>query len=151
MAKKERRRTLVRRKEERTDMRTGEVYPDRVYSMILDNIPVDTGYVKVFKAFTNNVIKDLGIESGKAKLLFWFMDQIQEGRMNQLPIVLAPVDMVAQQLKCSEIAVRKWLRFLIEKKYIWKHTQPNGKIIFNAYVVNPEFIIKGKLSDLNKG
>ena len=137
----------VHRIEERIDGETGEIVK-RDYAIIIDKIKGDADFVKVFKCFTMRVIDDLGIESGKAKLLFWFIDQVQDMRVNQSQIIIASVEMMSEDLKCAAVSVRKWLSFLIEKGYIKRHLTPSGKILQNTYTINQEYVIKGKLSDI---
>ena len=138
----------VHRIEERIDGETGEIVK-RDYAIIIDKIKGDADFVKVFKCFTMRVIDDLGIESGKAKLLFWFIDRVQGMRINQEPVIIATVEMISDDLKCAEISVRKWLAVLIEKGYVKRCLTPKGKILHNMYIINPGFVIKGKLYDMD--
>ena len=134
----------VHRTEEVIDSETGNIVRS-VYTVMVDKPKGDIDFVKVFKCFTMRVIEDLGIENGKAKLLFWFIDQVQGMRINQIPIVVANAEMMSNDLGCAVVSVRKWLSFLIDRGYILRHVAPNGKILRNAYYVNPEYVLKGKL------
>lgn len=138
---------VVHKSEERVDSKTGEIVRTG-YAIIVDRPKGDKDFVKIFKCFTQKVLDDLEIESGKAKLLFWFIDQVQEMKINQEPVIIATVEMISNDLKCAEISIRKWLALLIEKGYIRRHLTPNGKILHNMYIINPGFVIKGKLSDM---
>lgn len=134
----------VHKTEEVIDGETGHIVRSG-YTIMIDKVKGDIDFVKVFKCFTMRVIEDLGIENGKAKLLFWFIDQIQGMRVNQVAIVVANAEMMSNDLGCAVVSVRKWLSFLIDKGYILRHVAPNGKILRNAYYVNPKYVIKGKL------
>ena len=138
----------VHRIEERIDGETGEIVK-RDYAIIIDKIKGDADFVKVFKCFTMRVIDDLGIESGKAKLLFWFIDQVQDMKVNQTQLIIATVKMMSTDLRCAEVSIRLWLSFLINKGYIKRHLTPDGKVLCNTYIVNQNYVIKGKLSDMD--
>ena len=138
----------VHRIEERIDGETGEIVK-RDYAIIIDKIKGDADFVKVFKCFTMRVIEDLEIESGKAKLLFWFIDQVQDMKVNQTQLIIATVKMMSIDLRCAEVSIRLWLSFLINKGYIKRHLTPDGKILCNTYIVNQNYVIKGKLSDMD--
>jgi len=138
---------VIHKSEERVDNETGEIVRTG-YAIIVDRPKGDINFVKVFKCFTQKVLDDLEIESGKAKLLFWFIDQVQEMRINQEPVIIATVEMISDDLGCAEISVRKWLAVLIEKGYVKRRLTPKGKILHNMYIINPGFVIKGKLSDI---
>lgn len=135
---------MVHKTTEQIDVHTGEITRSG-YTIMVDKIKGDVDFVKVFKCFTLRVIEDLGIENGKAKLLFWFIDQVQDMKINQEPVIHASVDMISNDLGCAVVSVRLWLSFLIERGYIKRQLKPNGKILCNSYIVNPEYIIKGKL------
>ena len=137
---------VVHKSEERVDPNTGEIVSSK-YAVIVDKKSQDKDFVKVFRAFTRTVLRDLEIESGRAKLLFWFIDQIQDMRPNQTQIVIAPVKMISKALTCSDVSIKRWLTHLIKKQYILRHTQPDGTIINNTYVINNKYIIKGVLQD----
>ena len=138
---------VIHKSEERVDSETGEIVRTG-YAVIVDRSKGDTNFVKVFKCFTQKVLDDLEIESGKAKLLFWFIDQVQGMRINQEPVIVATVEMISDDLGCAEISARKWLAVLIEKGYVKKCLTPKGKVLHNMYIINPGFVIKGKLSDI---
>jgi len=142
------RRTIREKKEERIDPETGEVVKT-TNVIILDNRAGDINFIKVFRAFTDSVIRDLEIENGKAKLLIWFMGQIQDLKPNQIPMIVAPVYQIANELKCSEVGIRKWLAFLIAKKYIKRH-EIAGHMVQNTYIVNPDFLLKGTLDKVKR-
>lgn len=135
----------VYKKSEHVDGNTGELVRSE-YTIMVDKIKGDVDFVKVFKCFTMRVLEDLEIENGKAKLLFWFIDQIQDMRINQKPVILASAEMISKDLGCAVVSVRLWLSFLIKKGYISRHLTPDGKVLCNSYIVNPEYVIKGKLT-----
>lgn len=99
-------------------------------------------YTILSKEFIHKIITDTDIPAGKAKLLFWFMAQEQVGRAD---VIIATINMMSNDLGCSKIAVYRWLSCLIEKGYISRHKTPDGKVLHNTYIVNPEYINKGKL------
>lgn len=134
----------VHKAEERIDVKTGELVRS-TSTIMVDKPKGDVDFVKVFKCFTQRVHEDLEIENGKAKLLFWFIDQVQDMRVNQVAVVHASADMISADLGCAVVSVRLWLSFLIKKGYIKRQFKPNGKVLCNSYIVNPEYIIKGKL------
>lgn len=129
---------------EHIDIHTGELVRSG-YTIMVDKVKGDVDFVKVFKCFTVRVLEDLEIENGKAKLLFWFIDQIQDMKVNQTQTIHASADMISNDLGCAVVSVRLWLSFLIKKEYIKRQLKPNGKVLCNSYIVNPEYIIKGKL------
>ena len=72
--------------------------------------------------------------------LFWFIDQIQDIKPNQEPIVIANPEEIAEALGKSRRTINRHLKLLIEHDYI--------KQIINRqfmYLVNPELIFKGIL------
>ena len=139
---------VIHKSEERVDSETGEIVRTG-YAIIVDRPNGDKDFVKVFKCFTQKVLEDLEIENGKAKLLFWFIDRVQGMRINQEPVIIATVEMISDDLKCAEISVRKWLAVLIEKGYVKRCLTPKGKILHNMYIINPGFVIKGNISDMD--
>ena len=139
---------IIQKTEERIDALTGEIVRNG-YVVMVDKPKGDTDFVKVFKCFTMRVIEDLEIESGKAKLLFWFIDQVQDMKVNQTQLIIATVKMMSIDLRCAEVSIRLWLSFLINKGYIKRHLTPDGKILCNTYIVNQNYVIKGKLSDVD--
>ena len=118
------------------------------HAIIVDSKALDKNFIKVFKCFTSTVIQDLEIENGKAKLLIWFMDQIQNIAPNQIPVVVCPVEDIAEELKCSEVAVRKWLAFLIKKGYIKRKMRSNGRIQQNTYIINHTYFYRGVVNKM---
>lgn len=140
---------IIHKSDERIDAGTGEIVRSS-YAIIVDKKHSDNDFVKVFKCFTQKVLDDLEIESGKAKLLFWFIDQVQDLKVNQMPIIVASVNKISKDLGCANISVYKWLSLLIEKGYISKFKESDGKILQNTYRINPAFIIKGKLSEMEQ-
>lgn len=134
----------IHKSEERIDVNTGELVRS-ISTVMVDKPKGDIDFVKVFKCFTMRVLEDLEIENGKAKLLFWFIDRVQDMRVNQKAVILASADMISKDLGCAVVSVRLWLSFLIKKGYIERHLTPDGKVLCNAYIVNSEYVIKGKL------
>ena len=139
----------IRKSEERIDAATGEIVRSG-YVIMVDKPKGDDGFVKVFKCFTQKVLDILGVENGRAMLLFWFINQIQDLRVNQIPIIMATTEMMSDDLGCSEISIKRWLSFLIEHDFISRRLTPKGKIMPNTYIINPAYIIKGKLSEMEK-
>jgi len=125
---------------------TGEIVRTTHHALIVDNKPRDRDFIKVFKAFTSSVLQDLEIENGKAKLLIWFMDRIQGLKPSQEHIIVAGIDEIAKDLNCSEVAVRKWLAFLISKDYIHRYLKSTGKVVRDTYVVNKQYMFRGVVS-----
>jgi DNA-binding transcriptional ArsR family regulator len=122
-----------RKMEELVNIETGEV---EVIGIIKE--PRNANSVKVF---TGQVLKDLktGID-GAVYTLFWFIDQIQDIKPNQEPIVIANPEEIAEALGKSRRTINRHLKLLIEHDYI--------KQIMNRqfmYLVNPELIFKGIL------
>ncbi len=127
----------VQKVQKLVDTETGEVVP------VIGIIPEarDANFVKVFKVLTERVIKDLkaGI-NGAVYTLFWFIDQIQDMKPNQEPIVIANPEDIAEALGKSRRTINRHLKLLIEHGYI--------KQIMSRqfmYLVNPELIFKGVL------
>lgn len=139
----------IHKTEERIDPATGEIVKSG-YVIMIDKPKGDEDFIKVFKCCTQAVLADLGIENGRAMLLFWFMNQVHNLKINQLPMVVATTDMMSKDLGCSEISIKRWLSFLIEKGFIKRYYTPTGRIIYNNYIINPSYMIKGKLSQMEK-
>lgn len=93
-------------------------------------------------------MKDLDSINGQAKVLNWFMNQIRKTFITSdgVRVVLAHVNDISHDLGAPIVSVRRWVSFLIKKGYISRRKGPKGKILCNVYIVNPEYIIKGKLT-----
>lgn len=129
--------------EKYVNLETGEVVS------VIGIIPEqrDANFVKVFKVLTERVIRDLkaGI-NGAVYTLFWFIDQIQDMKPNQEPIVIANPEDIAEALGKSRRTIERHLQLLIEHDYIEQ--------IMNRqfmYLVNPELIFKGVLKQYYSG
>ena len=127
----------VQKVEKLVNIETGEVVS------VIGIIPEvrDANFVKVFKVLTERVLKDLkaGI-NGAVYTLFWFIDQIQDMKPNQEPIVIANPEDIAEALGKSRRTINRHLKLLIEHNYIEQ--------IINRqfmYRVNPALIFKGVL------
>ena len=93
------------------------------------------GYVRLPRSFLVKILNDLEIEAGKAKLLFWFLNQHRDIRKGQKCLIIATVGMMSDDLNCAEISVSRWIRFLIKNGYIKRHLAPDGRRINNTYEV----------------
>src|SRR4030043_1308011 len=122
--------------EEIIDPETGEIKNVK-YFTIVDK---DDGYdfVKVYKAFTRRVMADLnGKESVKAKMLWWFVDQLQDRPFGKLQIYASTEELMIQ-LNCSIVAIKKARAFLLAQGYISKYIEKGtGKPAKNLYEMNP--------------
>ena len=92
-------------------------------------------YVRVSRSFLVKILNDLEIESGKAKLLFWFLNQHRNIRKGQKCLIIATVEMMSDDLGCAKISVSRWISFLIKNGYIKRHLSPSGQRINNIYEV----------------
>jgi len=81
------------------------------------------------------ILNDLEIESGKAKLLFWFLNQHRNVKKGQKCLIITTVGMISKDLRCAEISVSRWISFLIKNGYIKRHLTPNGRRVNNTYEV----------------
>ena len=91
------------------------------------------GYVRISRLFLMKILNDLEVESGKAKLLFWFLNQPtinSEG----CSVIIATADMMCEDLGCAEVSLRRWISYLIKGGYIKRHA-PRGNRINNVYVL----------------
>ena len=125
---------VIHKSEERVDSETGEIVRTG-YAIIVDRPNGDKDFVKVFKCFTQKVLDDLEIENGKAKLLFWFLNQHRNIRKGQKCLIIATVEMMSDDLGCAKISVSRWISFLIKNGYIKRHLSPSGQRINNIYEV----------------
>ena len=92
--------------------------------------------IRIPKYFIQKILADTGIESGKAKLLFWFLNQPtinSEG----CSVIIATADMMCEDLGCAEVSLRRWISYLIKGGYIKRHA-PRGNRINSVYVVIEE-------------
>lgn len=94
---------------------------------------------------TFETLEDLGSVSGRLKVLNWFMGHTKKTSGTGTCVILAHVDDISKDVGHPVVSVRRWVSFLLEKGYIKKHQLFNGHVISNAYVVNPEYVTKGKL------
>jgi len=129
--------------EETFDAETGE-HKVTKHFVIVDK-STDTDYIKLYKACTRSVLKDLqGHESIKLKVLWWFLDQLQDKPYGKLQIY-ASTEELAHHLHCSDIAIKKARAFLIKEKYIFRYVEPGTKKVSkNYYILNPEYVHKGR-------
>ena len=123
----------------RTSIETITVYKDKG----------DKGFIKIFRACTDAVLKDLEVDDGRLRLLFWFIKQVQDKiETNSEHIIIAHVNSIAKELNTSDMSVRRWLQILIERGYIKRHRQ-DKKVIYNTYEINKNYIYKGVLSKMS--
>lgn len=129
--------------EEVIDPDTGDVVGRKNF-LIVDK-SADTDYVKLYKACTRAVLNDLqGNESIKLKVLWWFLDKLQDGPFGKFPIY-ASTGELAKQLGCSEVAIKKARAYLLKHKYLFRHVETSSKkVARNYYVLNPKYVHKGK-------
>lgn len=125
------------------DLQTGEVFR----SICIIPEERDGNFVKVFKLFTEKVIKDLRAIGKAINTLMWFIDKIQDLPPNTDPIVVALPEEIAKELGISKRTVKRHLRVLKERGYIEQIRRRHY-----VYRVNPRMIFKGVLRRyFNKG
>ena len=129
--------------EEVVDTNTGEVTLTSFFTIV----DKDEGYdfVKVYRAFTRKVMADLqGKESVKARMLWWFVDQLQDRPYGKLQIYASTTEL-ACQLNCSIISIKKARAFLVKEGYITKYMEKvSRKTARNYYELNPKYVHKGR-------
>ena len=97
---------------------------------------LDRNFVKVFDAFTKDLLLDEEI-SGKAIRLLFYIASILE--YDKDTFYLSPSE-VAKELNVHRITVQKWIKILLKKRIILKTERRNW------YKVNPYCIYKGIVS-----
>jgi len=129
---------VIRRKvkeyeEEVINQETGEIGKRLVRVWDEYEKSLDKDFVKVFDAFTKDLLLDEEI-SGKAIRLLFYIASILEYEKDTF--YLSPSE-VAKELKVSERTVYYWLKTLLNKKIILKTGRRNW------YKVNPHCIYRG--------
>ena len=129
---------IVRKKvkeyeEEVINPETGEVEKRLVRIWDEYERSLDKDFVKVFDAFTKELLLDEEI-SGKAIRLLFYIASIL--KYNEEKFYLSP-SKVAKELSVSERTVYYWLKTLLKKKIILKAEERNW------YRVNPQCIYRG--------
>jgi len=94
---------------------------------------LDKDFVKVFDAFTKDLLLDEEISGKAIRLLFYIASVL---KYNEEKFYLSP-SKVAKELSVSERTVYYWLRTLLRKRIILKTEERNW------YRVNPHCIYKG--------
>jgi len=112
------------------DSETGEV---KDILLIGNPEEFDRNFVKIFHAFTEELISDTDIAGKAIRLLFWIMKQLETG---SIEFYMHPED-VANELQVSERTIRSW-RKTLENKGIIRKIRPN------LYQLNPACVVKGK-------
>jgi hypothetical protein len=118
--------------EEVINPETGEVEERKVRIWDEYEKSYDKDFVKVFDAFTKDLLLDEEI-SGKAIRLLFYIASILD--YDKDTFYLSP-SKVAKELKVHRDTIQKWLRILLNKKII-------QKIDRNWYRVNPYCIYRG--------
>ena len=129
---------VIRRKvkeyeEEVINQETGEIEQRKVRVWDEYEKSLDKDFVKVFDAFTKDLLLDEEI-SGKAIRLLFYIASILE--YDKEEFYLSPT-VVARELKVHRDTVHKWIRILLSKKIIIKTQRRNW------YKVNPHCIYRG--------
>jgi len=132
---------VIRRKvkeyeEEVINQETGEVEKRLVRVWDEYEKSLDKNFVKVFDAFTKDLLLDEEI-SGKAIRLLFYIASILE--YDKDTFYLSPSE-VAKELNVHRITVQKWIKILLKKRIILKTERRNW------YKVNPYCIYKGIVS-----
>jgi len=129
---------VIRRKvkeyeEEVVNPETGEVEKRLVRVWDEYEKSLDKDFVKVFDAFTKDLLLDEEI-SGKAIRLLFYIASILD--YDKDTFYLSPSE-VAKELNVSDRTVRKWKEILLKKRIILKTERRNW------YKVNPHCIYRG--------
>lgn len=119
--------------EEVVNPETGEIEPRLVRIWDEYEKSYDKNFVKVFDAFTRELLLDEEI-SGKAIRLLFYISTILE--YDKDTFYLSPSE-VAKELNVTRRTVHYWLKTLLKKKIILKTEKKNW------YKVNPNCIYKG--------
>jgi len=129
---------VIRRKvkeyeEEIINQETGEIEQRKVRVWDEYEKSLDKDFVKVFDAFTKDLLLDEEI-SGKAIRLLFYIASILEYEKDTF--YLSPSE-VAKELNVTERTVYYWLKTLLKKKIILKTERRNW------YKINPFCIYRG--------
>jgi len=129
---------VIRRKvkeyeEEVVNPETGEVEKRLVRIWDEYEKSLDKNFVKVFDAFTKDLLLDEEI-SGKAIRLLFYIASILE--YDKDIFYLSPTE-VAKELNVNKVTVHRWLKILLNKRIILKTERRNW------YRVNPYCIYRG--------
>lgn len=124
-------------KKELMDPETGEVLEG--YFIIPE--ARDSGFVKVFRAFTEKLLQDLKSMSSELKILNWMLAKSVE-----LPVqseMWIPVDYaeVAEATGLKEITVMRGFKRLCKKGYL-QQFRPRRAV----FRIRPEYLYRGRLS-----
>ncbi len=90
------------------DKETGEILQDKVY--FFGNKPTDTGFVKVFVAFLEDMVVDVTIAGKAIRLLLY---AVQRTDWNNLEVYLFYKDAV-KELKINHNTYFRWLKALMD-------------------------------------
>jgi len=129
---------VVRRKvkeyeEEVISQETGEVEKRKVRVWDEYEKSLDKNFVKIFDAFTKDLLLDEEISGKAIRLLFYIASILEYDKDN---FYLSPSE-VAKELNVTERTVYYWLKILLKKKIILKTERRNW------YKVNPHCIYRG--------
>jgi len=127
---------IIPEKRKLVDLKTGEV----LQTICIVPEERDGEFVKVFKLFTEKVIRDLKTIGGAISTLMWFIDKIQSFPPNSDPVIIALPEEIARDLGISKRTVKRHLKILKEHGYIEQVRKRHY-----AYRVNPRMVFKGVL------
>jgi DNA-binding transcriptional ArsR family regulator len=114
--------------------------------LILDVGVKDGKFVKVYQAFTQELIQRLDYLNGALKVLMWFVDQyIRNGVPNKLFKLYVDYSKIAKELNMGERTVRAHIKKLKELDILIQPTK--YKPIF---LLNPKYVWIGDAENLAK-
>ncbi len=118
------------------DKETGEVIKDRVYFFGNEPTEKDTGFTKIFIAFLEDMLKDKEVMGKAIRLLLY---AVHKADWNSLEVYLF-YKTVCKDLKVSKKTYFKWLKVLMDKKYI---EATDNKYV---YRLKPYSFVKGSMA-----
>jgi len=125
-------------KKEIMDTETGEIIE------AVGFIPTkkDNDFVKVYKLFGEQVLKDLKTMNGETKLLLWFISKTLDLPVQSDLWIPVKYEELAKELNTTERTIKAYIKKLKELNYI-EQFQKRVKV----FRVNVNYIYKGKLVD----
>ena len=128
-------------KKEVMDTETGEIIE------AIGFIPTskDKNFVKVYKVFGEQVLKDLKAMNGETKLLLWFISKTLDLPIQSELWIPINYNEIAKELNTTERTIKNYIKKLLELNYI-EQFEKRTKV----FRVNTNYIYKGKLTEYKK-
>lgn len=101
----------------------------------------DRGFTKVFDLFATELLRDLGLMNGEARLLLLMLAKLKQEPVQGEGWLRLPVEEIAKALACSRSTAFRYLRRLKQKGYI-EQDRPGSYL----WRIKPELVYRGILA-----